>query len=420
VSLSTYRRVLAFRDARRAIVLGLLVRVPMMASGVVLTLHVVQGLGRSYAQAGLVSAAATAAVAISAPWRGRLLDRIGLRRVVAPSVLVNLICWSVAPWLGYVPLLIAAAVGGLFVVPIFSIIRLAVTAAVTPDDRRSALSLDAVTAEVSFMVGPVLGIWIATAFSTSVALFSIEMAAVLAGGLIWLVNPSLTDDIPEAAEHLPRSMWVSPPFIAVCVAACATTLILSGTDIAIVAALRDFDAVASIGPIMALWGFGSIVGGLVYGAKKKAIPATVMLGGLALVTAPAALAAGPVSIGALVILAGLLCAPTITATVDEVSRLVPESARGEAIGWHASAMTAGSTLGAPLAGAAIDRWGFGGGFVAVSLAGLAVSVAGFVVMTSLRPAEPAFAPAPLGDSATRATHATHAAQSVQAAPNQGV
>jgi predicted MFS family arabinose efflux permease len=74
--------------------------------------------------------------------------------------------------------------------------------------------------------------------------------------------------------------------------------------------------------------------------------------------------------------AGLMCAPTITATVDQLSRVVPEAARGEAIGWHGSAMTAGSALGAPVAGLAIDQWGWGGGFVSVSLVGLAVSLLG--------------------------------------------
>jgi predicted MFS family arabinose efflux permease len=74
--------------------------------------------------------------------------------------------------------------------------------------------------------------------------------------------------------------------------------------------------------------------------------------------------------------AGLLCAPTITATVDQLSRVVPDAARGEAIGWHGSAMTAGSALGAPVAGVAIDQWGWAGGFVSVALVGLAVAVGG--------------------------------------------
>ena len=101
-------------------------------------------------------------------------------------------------------------------------------------------------------------------------------------------------------------------------------------------------------------------------------------GGLALSTIPVALAG---SLGWLVLLlfvCGVLCAPTITATVDHLSRLVPERARGEAMGWHGSAMTAGQAIGAPLAGYAIDHAGWGWGFISVSLFGLAIAVIGGV------------------------------------------
>ena len=75
-------------------------------------------------------------------------------------------------------------------------------------------------------------------------------------------------------------------------------------------------------------------------------------------------------------MAGLLCAPTITATIDQVSRIVPLSARGEAMGWHGSFMTAGMALGAPAAGVAIDLWGWGAGFALVAVAGMAVATLG--------------------------------------------
>ncbi len=67
----------------------------------------------------------------------------------------------------------------------------------------------------------------------------------------------------------------------------------------------------------------------------------------------------------LITVSGFLCAPTITATVEQLSRLVPERFRGEMMGWHGSAMTAGSALGAPLAGFAIDHGGWQWGFVVV-------------------------------------------------------
>jgi len=380
--LAPYRRVLSVPALRQALVLGVLVRIPIFAGGVILTLHVVQTLHRSYGAAGLVSAAATICIAISGPWRGRLLDSKGLRRVVMPSLVVTAVCWSIAPFVGYIPLLLLAAVGGLFIIPIFSVIRLAVIAAVPESDRRTALSLDSVAVELSFMVGPLVGVWAATIWPTSWVLFSIEMLGVVAGVGLWLVNPVMRPDrdgdegdgVPALSP--PLRAWFRAGFLAVCGAAAATTIVLSGCDIAIVAALREFHQISRIGPVLALWGLGSVIGGLVYGMLHRSIPAFLLLGGLSLATFPIALAPSVWPFAALAFVAGLLCAPTITATVDQVSRVVPVAAMGAAMGWHGSFMTAGSALGAPIAGLAIDQWGWRGGFVSVSMVGLVVALVG--------------------------------------------
>ena len=383
--LSPYRRVLSVPALRQALVLGVLVRIPLFAGGVILTLHVVQTLGRSYGAAGLVSAAATACIAVSGPWRGRLLDSRGLRRVVLPSLVVTAICWSIAPFVDYLPLLLLSALAGLFVVPTFSIIRQAVIVAAPERDRRTALSLDSVAVELSFMIGPLIGVWAATIWPTAWVLFGIEMLGVVAGVGLWLANPVMradrggfndTADGAGGTRNLPRSAWFRPRFLAVCAAAAASTIVLSGSDIAFVAALREFDKIPLMGPVLAIWGLGSVIGGLVYGMLHRSIPAFLLLGGLSLSTIPIALAPSVWPLAALAFLAGLLCAPTITATVDQISRVVPEAARGEAMGWHGSFMTAGSALGAPVAGLAIDQWGWRGGFVSVSLVGLAVAVVG--------------------------------------------
>jgi len=390
-----YRRVLASAALRRALVLGFLVRIPIFAGGVVLVLHVVSHLGRSYGAAGLVSAAATIAIAISGPWRGRLLDRRGLRQVVLPSIVMAAVCWSIAPFVSYWWLLALAALAGLFVIPSFSIIRQAVIAAVHEDDRRTAISLDSVAVELSFMVGPAAGVWAATVWPTQWVLFVIEMLGVLAGVLLWFANPVMHDEAAEPVDstsvvgepvddegvgatvpRVSRSDWFRARFIVICLAAAATTLVLGGTDIAIVAALREFGAQSSIGWVLAVWGFGSLVGGLVYGGVQKSISAFWLLGGLALVSAPMALATGVPTLALLSFVAGLFCAPTITATVDQVSRVVPAAARGEAMGWHGSFMTGGMALGAPLAGFAIDHRGWQAGFLVVAVIGLLVALVG--------------------------------------------
>jgi MFS family permease len=412
MDLGAYRPVLANRDTRNALLLGFLIRVPMWAGGVILTLHVVSSLGRSYGAAGLVTAASTVAVAVSGPWRGRLLDRIGLRRTVGPSLVVQVVCWSIAPWVGYAPLVAFAALAGLFVVPTFSILRQVIIRSVPTEQRRTALSLDSSATELSFMAGPAIGVWLATSWDTAWALFVCELASVAAGFVLWVVNPRLTSESGEAeadrasagepaareeqgeaaraeaiaAPAVPddpapsRAVrgFITVPVAAVYLAAACSTLVLSGTDVGIVAALRSFGATGSIGWVLALWGAGSLVGGILYGAWHRSFPVFWLLGGLAATTAPVALAVGVPSFAVLITVSGFLCAPTITATVEQLSRQVPERFRGEMMGWHGSAMTAGSAVGAPVAGFAIDQGGWQWGFVVVSGLGVLVAVGGLI------------------------------------------
>jgi len=412
MDLGAYRPVLANRDTRTALLLGFLIRVPMWAGGVILTLHVVTSLGRSYGAAGLVTAASTVAVAVSGPWRGRLLDRIGLRRTVGPSLVVQVVCWSIAPWVGYAPLIAFAALAGLFVVPTFSILRQVIIRSVPSEQRRTALSLDSSATELSFMAGPAIGVWLATSWDTSWALLVCELASVAAGFVLWVVNPRLTSDSGEgdphggaageptthdepgeaaradaiAAPSVPDDAapgravrgFITVPVAAVYLAAACSTLVLSGTDVGIVAALRSFGATGSIGWVLALWGAGSLVGGILYGAWHRSFSVFWLLGGLAATTAPVALAAGVPSFAVLITVSGFLCAPTITATVEQLSRQVPERFRGEMMGWHGSAMTAGSAFGAPLAGFAIDRGGWQWGFVVVSAVGVLIALVGLL------------------------------------------
>jgi len=396
VSLAPYRRALASRPLRTILVLGTLVRGPVFASGVLITVHVVTTLGRSYAAAGALAAAATIAIAVSGPWRGRLLDRLGLRRVVLPSLGVALVCWSIAPFVGYWPLLGLAVVAGLFVIPTFSITRQAVIASVAVADRRTAISLDSAAMELSFMFTPAVAVWAAAHWSTPSVLFATQMLGVLGGVLLWVVDPPLRGEgeTRVGTTRVPIRTWFGLPFLAVCLAALASTLVLSGSDIGIVAAMRDFDAVAQIGLVLALWGLGSLVGGLLYGALSRSISAFWLLGGLAVVTFPMALASSPWGLVLLGFVAGLLCAPTITATIDQASRMVPAAARGEAMGWHGSFLTTGGALGAPIAGLAIDGWGPPAGFVTVAVVGLLVAVAGVATTRLRRTARERLQPSP--------------------------
>ncbi|MEO7236731.1 MAG: MFS transporter, partial [Lapillicoccus sp.] len=264
--LSVYRPVLALPDARAALLLGFFIRVPLFAGGVILTLHVVTALHRSYGAAGLLTTAATIALAFSSPWRGRMLDRRGLRRVVVPSLVVQAVCWSIAPWVDYWWLMGLAALGGLFAVPTFSILRQVLVSAVPEDQRRTALSLDSIGTEFSFMAGPALGVWAATMWHTGWAIFVFEWLSIVAGIVLAVLNPALraaghatAASEPGGATAAPVRSWFSLQVLAVLAASAAATVVLAGTDVSIVATLRDMGAQQHIGWVLTLWGAGSIV-----------------------------------------------------------------------------------------------------------------------------------------------------------------
>jgi MFS family permease len=178
--------------------------------------------------------------------------------------------------------------------------------------------------------------------------------------------------------------WINGAVLAVLAACVGATLVLTATDVGVVAALRDMGHQSWIGWELALWGLGSAIGGLVYGALHRSIPAGVLLALLAATTIPAGLANNALTLAALLVVAGFFCAPTLTATVDTLSRTVPENVRGEALGWHGSALTAGGAIGAPLAGVAVDQWGWPAGFIVPACVSLLAALALVGVTASMR------------------------------------
>lgn len=393
MSLTPYRQVLSTPGVLRLLLFAVLARVPMTAAGVALTLHVVMTLGLGYGAAGLAAAAATVGMAIGSPWRGRAVDRLGLRRALVPSVIAEAACWGVAPFVGYRELLVVVFVGGLLGLPIFTVTRQSLSVLVSEQGRRTAYSLDSIGVELSFILGPTLGVLFATQVSTRATLVGVGAFMVLAGLGLMAFNPPTTSapaapsaptrSAPAAPSAEPaqpavrgRGRLFSPELVAVLGAATAAVVVLAGTDVGVVAHLREDGAVELTGLVFAAWGVGSIAGALVYGALRRPVSPLVLLLGLAAFTVPVGLAPTPVLLALAILPAGALCAPVITSTAEAVARLVPENARGEAMGWHGSALTVGSALGAPLAGAGIDAVAPWAGFAIVGVIGFLLALLG--------------------------------------------
>ncbi|WP_088320554.1 MFS transporter [Kineosporia sp. R_H_3] len=413
--LAPYRAVLSVPGVLRLLLFGVLARVPQTAAGIVLSLHVVGPLGRGWAAAGLVGTASTVGMAIGSPWRGRAVDTQGLRRALVPSVVASALVWGAAPFVGYRLLLALAVVGGVLSLPIFTVMRQSLAVMVPAQSRRSAMALDSVGVELSFMAGPALGVLLATQLSTSAAILSVGGCIVVSGlALIAFDPPTRSADgvaadaaaeveaderraaggpVPAAVREPSRGRLTSPAMLAVLGATAAATVVLAGTDVSVVAHLRADGALALTGLIFASWGIGSIVGGLVYGTLHRPVSPLLLLLGLGLLSIPVGLAPSPWLLALTMLPAAALCAPVITSTSEAIVRLVPEAVRGEAMGWHASALQVGSAIGAPLAGAAIDARGAWAGFAAVGAAGVVLALTGLGVLRLRRSRAAALVPA---------------------------
>ncbi|MBO0870041.1 MAG: MFS transporter [Micromonosporaceae bacterium] len=377
MKLQQYRRVLALPGVRPLILVALLARIPFTAVGVTLTLHVVLDLHRGYAAAGLVTAANTIGSALGAPLLGRLVDRRGLRPVLLLTALGAAAFWAVAPFLPYPWLMVAGLLGGLVALPVFAVVRQSIAALVGPDQRRPAYALDSMSVELSFMVGPALAVIAVTQLSARLAMLIVGATTIVAGLGLLVLNPPVRapEEAQQPAGRVPRRSWLRGRLVALLVLSGAATVVLSGSDVSIVAVLRAAGQVSWAGIVFPIWCACSLVGGFVYGALRRPVPAVALVGLMGLLTLPVGLAGGWWALSLALLPAGILCAPLLAGTADEVSRLAPGQARGEAMGLQNSALTTGVAIGAPFAGAVIDASGPGWGFVAVGLVGVVAAAA---------------------------------------------
>ncbi|MER7889361.1 MFS transporter [Micromonospora sp. NPDC094482] len=394
VNLEPYRQTLALPGLRSLLLVAVLARIPLTATGVTMTLHVLD-LGRGYAAAGLVGAAITVGAAIGGPLLGRQIDRRGLRPVLVLTAIVEAVYWATAPSLPYLLLLPAAFVAGSLALPIFSVVRQSIAALVPEEQRRPAYALDSMSVELSFMVGPALAVALATAISAQTTLYLVGAGIVAAGVAFWLLNPPTGSEQQPGTPHrrVPRREWVTPRLLAVLAVSLAATLVLGGTDVAVVAVLREGGEVGWTGAVLAMWAVASLVGGFAYGAVHRSFSPLALMAALSLCTIPVGLGGSHWWLLCLALIpAGALCAPTIAATSDAVSRLAPAEVRGEAMGLHGSAVTVGIAVGAPLAGAVIDASAPAWGFAVTGIIGALVALA--VLPIELRRRRAAAAPVP--------------------------
>jgi len=398
--LAKYRSVLSAPGATRLFVSALVARLPQgMAPLAVLLL--VRGATHSYAIAGLAVGAEALATAGCAPVVGRLVDRIGRRRVLAPmagtQAVVYLLLVSAADAHAGAPVLVVlAALSGALLPPIAPVVRVLFRELF--DDiavRDTAYSLEAVLQELIWISGPLL-VAVLIAFTSPSFAVGLLGAVCVTGVAVFLSAPLLRS--PKASPSRSserRSALASPELRALLGPIALTGCGLGAIEVGLPSLALHAGSRPASGLLLAVWSLGSMIGGLWYGSRAWRSPLRrryqTLLVLAVLCTAPL-IAARSIPAGvACSLVAGLFIAPMFSCQYALVGRSVSEGSETEAFTWVSAALIGGFSAGSAVGGLVIEAAGVSAPFVVAVLATmLAALVTG---LSRLAPAPNACAPA---------------------------
>ena len=373
---------------RRLFVTSILARLPLATLSIGLLVHA-RHLTGSFAAAGVVTGVYAIAVGIGGPLLGQLVDRRGQTSVLLASATVAaalLVAIAVQPVGAPLAVLLALAAGiGLAEPPVGACLRTQLPALLSdPGAVRAAYALEASVVELTFIFGPPLALCIGALWSTG--------AALAAGGIVLLLATTAFAAQPASRSWRPAPAQPRPPggslrapaMRTLVIVLIAVGVLLGADEVAVVAAAKTLDSTTAAAPLLALWGAGSFLGGLLIarlgGGARTATGLAIVLAALTAGHLALIPAAGSVpSLGAVLFLAGAAIAPTEATVYAMVDDAAPAGTMTEAFAWLATAMAVGGAVGAAGAGILLDR---AGPTAAFALAGGAGALA--ALMTMLR------------------------------------
>jgi MFS family permease len=363
----------------RLFVLSLVARLPLTMFSIGLLVHTAHLTG-SFGAAGLVTGAYGVALGVGGPVLGQLVDRGGQTRVLVASAcaavpLVGAI--AILPVGAPVALLVALAAGiGLAEPPVGACVRVLFGSLVDDSDAlRAAYALDASASELTWIAGPPLALVLGALWSTGAAL--VVAGLMLATATVaFAAQPASRRWRPVSSAPRRRGALRCPAVRTLVVALVAVGALFGAVEVAVTAAAAALGSTTAAGPLLGVWGAGSLVGGVLasrLGGADSAKGLSVMLvaltaGHLLLIPAAGSLPA----LGAALFVAGAAIAPTYAAAYAMVEAAAPAGTATEAFAWLSTAVAIGASAGAACAGTLTDD---AGPVAALVLAGAAGALA---------------------------------------------
>jgi MFS family permease len=371
LALSAYRPLFARAEARRLVAASLMARLPIAMIDLPLILLAVETTG-SYATAGLALGVRAGAVAVTAPVRGRIIDRHGSRRVVPPLVVAGALVTAAIPGAaaldaGWLIVVLAGLEGGL-APALPAAMRLEWQRLLAGDQPRleQAYAFESSAQVGLYVVGPLAaGGGIALAGASATLLGSAVLLLVAGLAFAAMARSAPRADGPAARGLGPiRTSALRDLVVAVALADVA----LGTVDVAVAAFARDRGQAGTAGVLLALFALSSIIGGALYGGRRWAWPPerrlTLLLMASAAATVPLALADSLHALAALLVVAGTPSAAQFITSSIALDRAAPPSMGAEAYNWLSTANATGVAIGATLAGVLIEAEGTSAAFLA--------------------------------------------------------
>jgi MFS family permease len=384
VVLRPYRQLLATPGGLAFSSAGFVARMPMSMMGLGIVLLVVAHNGR-YGLAGAVTATFALVNALASPVISRLVDRLGQSRVLRPTVAIHSV-WLVAfvalasrdapTW----TLFATAGTAGLSSPSIGSMVRARWGYVLgSGATRHTAYSLESVLDECIFVLGPLLVAVLATQIAPQAGLL-VALAFLVVGSLSLAALRSSEPPPTPVHERDGRSPLLAPGMPIVVTTMLFIGGVFGGVELSVIG-FADQDGHPSLaGPLLACYAGGSMMAGLVYGARHWHWSLTRRLlsgaGAMTLTTATLPFITEPAVLAPLLFVAGIGIAPTLISGLSLVEGLVAPGQVTEGLTWATTGIVVGLSLASPIAGRVVDEVGARQAFtVAVASGAAAVVVA---------------------------------------------
>ena len=364
-------------------------RLPFAINGLAIVLFVREVTG-SFAIAGLTTGMLALGSAFGAPFAGRLVDRRGVG-LVLPLAAIHagalLAIWALG--VGGAPAAALAAVAfvaGSCFPPTGAVLRSRWPDLLTDADLvRGAYAFDSVMIEVSFVTGPLITAAVVAIAGPEIAL-GVSAALVVVGAMLFLM--ALPGDHGPIAPHARAAgalgALTEPAIRMIALTTLPVGFCIGTVEVAVPAFSDAQGSPELAGILLALWSVASAIAGLAFGlrAANRGLVETYVLIALLFPVAclPLAAASSTAVMAVLVMLAGAPIAPLIASRNELVAAVARRGTGTESFTWLLTALVAGLSAGAAVAGAVVEA----DGWPSAVLVGAAVAAVGAALAAARR------------------------------------